>query len=255
MKPLRMDWSPHPRVRSLVTTRLGGVSRGPWRGDIARPDAADGLNLGAHCGDDEAAVAENRRRLRRMLPDEPAWLRQVHGTSVWLAQHHATTAPEADAAVTDRAGRVLAIMTADCLPVLFAALDGRAVGAAHAGWRGLANGVVERTVEALQRLAPGARWSAFLGPAIGATAFEVGDDVREAFCDVDTAASAAFAGTGRPGKWLADLRLLATRRLQACGIERIAGDPHCTVNEPELFYSYRRDRITGRMASLIWLEP
>ncbi|MDR0702731.1 MAG: peptidoglycan editing factor PgeF [Azoarcus sp.] len=237
------DWPAPPAVRALVTTRLGGHSKAPY----------DSLNLGAHVGDDPAAVAANRALLRRHLPAEPYWLEQVHGTAVALADGGARRAPpRADAAVARAPGAVCAVMTADCLPVLFCDRDGAAVAAAHAGWRGLAAGVLEAAIAAMAM--PPARIIAWLGPAIGPAAFEVGDDVRDAFLALDPGACAAFAARETSGKWLADLYALARRRLTRAGVSRIYGGGRCTSTETARFYSYRRDGATGRFASLVWLE-
>ncbi|MEZ5604519.1 MAG: peptidoglycan editing factor PgeF [Burkholderiaceae bacterium] len=260
------DWDAPPRVKAFVTGRHGGVSRGPWG---LADGSAGGLNLGRHCGDDPTDVACNRARLEALLPSPPRWLRQVHGTAVHVAAPAQIAAasrpeaareddprePEADAAVTGAAGVVLAVLTADCLPVLLADTRARAVAVAHAGWRGLAAGVVERSVDALREQAGrDAEVIAWLGPAIGPRAFEVGDDVVHAFCDQDRAAAAAFVRGPREGKWLADLYRLARIRLARVGVSRVSGGEHCTVHERERFYSHRRDRVSGRMASLIWLD-
>ncbi len=236
------DWPAPAAVRALVTTRAGGVSAGAYAS----------LNLGTRCGDDPAAVAENRRRLAALLPAEPAWLRQVHGVRVAEADDVRGEEPEADAAVARRPGTVCAVLVADCLPVLFAREDGGAVAAAHAGWRGLAAGVLEATLEAL-----GARPEsllAWLGPAIGPRVYEVGDEVRDAFLARDAAAAAAFA-PARPGHWLLDLYAAARGRLAARGLTRVYGGGLCVHTEHERFYSYRRERTTGRMAALVWLAP
>lgn len=234
------DWPAPPNVRALATTRGGGVSAGPYAS----------LNLGDHVGDEPAAVAANRAILRRQLPAEPLWLRQVHGTRCVVAEEVATAA-EADASISFTAGRVCAVLTADCLPVLFCDVGGTAVAAAHAGWRGLLAGVLEKSALALRR-SPG-EMMAWLGPAIGPAAFEVGDEVRAAFVAHDAAAAGAFVPQG-PGKWLCDLYALARQRLAALGIRRIAGGAWCTATDAERFFSYRRDGATGRMASLIWLD-
>lgn len=245
------DWPAPPGVLGFVTGRAGGVSRGPWGLEGDRPG---GLNLGARCGDDPEAVRENRRRLAAALPSEPVWLRQVHGAAVHVAREQAGEEPMADAAVTDRPGQVLSVLTADCLPVMFADDRGRAVGVAHAGWRGLSGGVLERTVEAMRALLPaGAALQAWLGPAIGQPAFEVGDDVLDAFIAQDPLAAQAFAPGVRPGKWQADLFLLARRRLAAAGVARIDGGGFCTFADSGRFWSYRRRADSGRMASLIWI--
>ncbi|MDF3980710.1 peptidoglycan editing factor PgeF [Luteibacter sp. PPL554] len=235
---IRPDWV--APVGAAVSTRHGpGVSEGPY----AR------FNLGQRSGDDAAAVRTNRAALVSALglPSEPRWLRQVHGTAVATDDLPDGQEPEADAAVASGPGRVLAILTADCLPVLFASADGQTVGAAHAGWRGLAAGVLERTVERM----PADGLQAWLGPAIGAASYEVGEDVRAAFVDGDAGAADAFRGT-RPGHWLCDLETLARRRLAAAGVGRVSGGRFDTFIDDRL-YSYRRDGAkSGRFASLIW---
>lgn len=234
------DW-PAPRgVRALSTTRGGGFSAAPWQG----------FNLGDHVGDDPQAVARNRARLRRELPAEPVWLKQVHGTRCVDAAL-AEPGTEADASFTRERGVVCAVLVADCLPVLLCDDEASVVGVAHAGWRGLAAGVVEATVGAMAL--PGERLMAWLGPAIGPQAFEVGNEVRERFMDVDAAAAAAFV-SAPGGKWLCDIALLARQRLSALGIRRIAGADSCSAANATRYFSYRRDGVTGRMASLVWLE-
>lgn len=237
-------WDAPAHVGALVTTRNGGVS--------ARAYAS--LNLGAGVGDDDRAVAENRRRLAAFVPAAPRWLRQVHGTDVVVHRADAATAPPlADAAVTRERGVVCSVLVADCLPVLLADREGTVVGIAHAGWRGLAAGVLERTVAALGDLGAGAdRIVAWLGPCIGPQAFEVGADVRAAFLATDAGAGAHFVPDA-PSKWRADLRGLARRRLAACGVRAIAATDACTVSDSARFYSWRRDRGGGRMAALVWL--
>ncbi|MCG6951013.1 MAG: peptidoglycan editing factor PgeF [Betaproteobacteria bacterium] len=241
LRPIVPDWNVPAAVRALVTTRAGGVSGG----------AHAALNLGLRCGDEVDAVLENRRRLRALLPAEPLWLRQVHGRNVLFAEQVAAAEHEADASVTTRPHRVCAVLVADCLPVLLADERGEAVGVAHAGWRGLASGVIESTVAAFP-CAP-TRLVAWLGPAIGPKVYEVGDEVRAAFLVHDAAAASAFVPT-RPGHWLADLYALARQRLSACGVRQVGGGGFCTYSETERFFSFRRDRITGRMAALVWLE-
>jgi YfiH family protein len=228
-------------VQALTTTRIGGVSKPPF----------DALNLGDHVGDLPSTVAENRRRLHEelQLPAEPRWLSQVHGTSCCDAAT-VQTAIEADAQFASQPGVVCAVLTADCLPLLLCDAPGTRVAAVHAGWRGLLNGVIENSVEAM---AAEGEVMAWLGPAIGPTAFEVGEEVREAFVEHDAVAAPAFAPKGQ-GKWLADIYHLASQRLAACGVERVYGGEYCTYSDPERFYSYRRDGRTGRLASLIWLE-
>lgn len=238
------DWPAPPNVRALITTRAGGASRGAYAG----------LNLGLHSGDDAEAVTHNRASLRQWLPAEPLWLRQVHGTAV--AEADATAgSPEADAAVARRPGTVCAALTADCLPLLLCDQEGTVVAAAHAGWRGLCSGVIEQTLLAMDR--PPQVLLAYLGPAIGPAAYEVGAEVRAAFIAADPGADpesgAAFA-PGKPGKYYADLYALARRRLARSGVARVYGGGYCTYTERERFYSYRRDGATGRMASLIWIQ-
>ena len=233
------DWPAPKRVRAFVTTRSGGVSAGAYAS----------LNLGARVGDDPGHVARNRTILRNCLPAEPAWLKQVHGTAVVDAAR-APAEAEADGAVTREEQVVCAVLTADCLPVLFCDRGGSAVGIAHAGWRGLAAGILENTVRAMY--VPADRLIAYIGPGIGAQAYEVGEDVREAFVRANPGAAAAFSAK-QNGKFLADLYLLARSRLAAAGVAEIRGGGFCTATE-QRFFSFRRDGITGRMASLIWLE-
>lgn len=234
------DWPAPTRVKSLITTRCGGVSLG----------AHASFNLGLRCGDDLQAVQTNRALLAQHLPQPPRWLHQVHGAVVANADALAGET-DADASVARAAGTVCAIMIADCMPVLICDEDGSVVAAAHAGWRGLSSGVIENTVRAMNVSA--ARLLAYLGPAIGPAAFEVGDDVRDAFMRHDPAAAAAFKAH-REGKWLADLFTLGRQRLAASGVQRIFGGGDCTASDQRRFFSYRRDRITGRMAALIWLD-
>jgi YfiH family protein len=239
------DWPAPASVHSLVTTRAGGVSRGAYAS----------LNLGAHVGDDESAVRENRARLRAQLGSGPYWLEQVHGVAVVEAKPaSADAAPvQADAALAREAGAVCAVLTADCLPVLFCDTAGSVVAAAHAGWRGLLAGVLEQTLEAMG--VPGGEVLAYLGPAIGPQAFEVGDEVRAAFLARAPEAACAFTPGLAAGKWYADLYTLARQRLAGAGVARIFGGGLCTFSDPARFFSYRRDGVCGRMASLIWLAP
>jgi len=234
------DWPAPVRVKGLMTTRAGGVSQAPWAG----------LNLGDHVGDDPERVAANRARLRQHLPAEPGWLKQVHSARVVELGREPN--PEADAAFTRQPVQVCAVLTADCLPVLFCDRAGSVVAAAHAGWRGLVGGVLEATVAAMQ--VPPDEVFAWMGAAIGPQAFEVGDEVRQAFVAQHAAASGAFVPQPTPGKWLADIYQLARIRLEHAGVQAIYGGGRCTYQEAETFYSYRRDGVTGRMASLIWLE-
>jgi YfiH family protein len=235
------DWPAPANVRARVTTRGGGCSRGAYAS----------LNLAGHVGDDAAAVAANRRLLQSRIAARPCWLEQVHGTR--CVEASIDDVPAADASFTRVASRACAILSADCLPVLLCDDAGSVVAAAHAGWRGLAAGVLESTVAALG--VPGRRLMAWLGPAIGPRAFEVGDEVRAAFMRGDAGAQAAFVAAGNEGKWLCDLYLLARRRLRRLGVTSVGGGGFCTYGEPERFFSYRRDGATGRMATLIWLEP
>lgn len=246
------DWPGLPaRVRALSTTRLDGLSPAPYDDG----QGGGGFNLGVHVGDDLARVAQHRARLRTVLPVEPLWLNQVHGTAVVdataLAAETVQAPPEADACIAHGPGAVCVIMTADCLPVLFSDVDGKVVGAAHAGWRGLAGGVLGRTL-AVMRAAGAGEIRAWLGPAIGPDAFEVGADVVQAF-GPDAPAAAFRALEGRPGKFLADIYLLARHVLARDGVQQVAGGEHCTVRDGARFYSYRRDKVTGRQASLIWI--
>ena len=232
------DW-PAPRVvRGFMTTRDGGVSQGPWRS----------LNLGDHVGDEPAHVAQNRALLDSRLPAPPRWLQQVHGVRVIEAGAQDTTA---DAIVTRRRGQVCAVLTADCLPVLLCDRAGSVVAAAHAGWRGLVDGVLEATVAAMA--VPAREIVAWMGAAIGPQAFEVGDEVRAAFVARHAEAAAAFAPRS-PGKWSADLYALARMRLGHAGVGTVSGGGRCTFSETDTFFSYRRDGVTGRMAALVWLE-
>ncbi|MFC4277624.1 peptidoglycan editing factor PgeF [Achromobacter aloeverae] len=241
-----------PGLRYFCTTRGGGVGRAPH----------DTLNLGLRAGDDPESVRENRRRLRAMLPAEPLWLRQVHGSEVIDADTHRPDAagddPAADSAVTAQAGRVLAVMAADCLPVMLVDRDATVLGAAHAGWRGLSGGVLENVLAALRRKNPAAtQWRAWVGPGIGPAAFEVGEDVLRAFTAGDDGQAAALFRPypGRPGKWLADLAGLAALRLRRAGVQDVHVSGLCTYTDRDRFFSYRRDGATGRMAMLAWLQP
>lgn len=243
------DWPAPPNVRALSTTRLGGVSTGSY----------ESLNLGDRCGDDAESVHANRAALDAMLPAQPLWLNQVHGTTVLDADEAENDLIEADAAVTSRGGTVLSILTADCLPVLFCDEEGTRIGAAHAGWRGMAEGVIEATVAAMG--VPTEKLLAWLGPAIGQAAYEVGQDVYEAF---SREAGPDLADAFRPsdnahhtGKWQLDLAGAARLILARLGVERVSGGNLCTHSDPTRFFSHRRDgvegRQTGRQASLVWL--
>lgn len=233
------DWPAPPNVRALITTRSGGVSLGPYAS----------MNPADHVGDEPRAVAANRALLRAALPSEPFWLKQIHSD---IVAEVGIGPVEADACLTRVAKQVCVILTADCLPVLFCAADGSIVGAAHAGWRGLCAGVLERTVSAMGISA--SQILAYLGPAIGPRAFEVGPEVRDAFISLDDTATDAFA-THANGKYLADLYLLARQRLAKVGVTQVYGGGECTYHDAERFYSYRRDGATGRMATLVWMDP
>ncbi|SHG72800.1 conserved hypothetical protein [Marinomonas polaris DSM 16579] len=234
-------WPAPSSVRAYVSTRIGGVSSVPF----------DSLNLGLHVQDDPAAVQQNRQLFASYIdmPDSMTWLNQVHGTDV--ACLPCESLPDsADAAVSSFANQVCAVLTADCLPVFFCNQAGTQVAVAHAGWRGLCTGVLESTLTQFDEKDGVMVW---LGPAIGPNAFEVGDEVREAFMSVISDAEAAFKPADEAGKWLGDLYLLAKQRLVAAGITQIYGGDYCTFTDEERFYSYRRDGKTGRMASVIWI--
>lgn len=258
------DWPGAPdNIGFVCTTRRGGVSPEPYgMGPQEIASAGGGLNLGVHVGDDPANVAFNRAIVRGRLPSEPAWLSQVHGATVVRADRQPRGAtPEADASIATMPGAICAIQTADCLPVLFADRAGTVVGAAHAGWRGLAGGVLEATVAAMRAQAEG-EIIAWLGPAIGPREFEVGEEVLQAFLagaagqpEQEAAVRAAFAPrAGMPGKYLADIYALARLALRRVGVTDVAGGDLCTVSDASRFYSYRRDKVTGRQASLIWIK-
>ncbi|HEX7385742.1 MAG TPA: peptidoglycan editing factor PgeF [Castellaniella sp.] len=239
---------PWPGVRYFCTQRQGGVSQPPW----------DGLNLGLHVQDDPLAVRANRASLLQSVPSEPLWLEQVHGTQVCEADVGgvwcATGVPCADAAVTTVRNRPLAIMTADCLPVVLADDAGSVLGVAHAGWRGLAAGVLENVVAVMRRRALRATgWRAWVGPAIGQEAFEVGDEVFHAFVDPDPQAATCFARWPGTQRWHADLAGLARRRLKLAGVARVELSGECTYRQADRYFSYRRETPTGRQATLAWL--
>lgn len=248
------DWPDLPAsVGAVATARQGGVSRAPYDDG----QGGGGLNLGLHVADDRQAVHANRARLAAWLPGRPAWIAQVHGADVVDAAEVGPDLPvrTGDASIATTPGVVCAILTADCLPVLFADLDGKVVGAAHAGWRGLAGGVLGSTVRAMRAAGAGGI-TAWLGPAIGPQAFEVGQDVLDAFLTAlpGEATRACFVtDPDRPGKYHADIFTLARRMLAMDGVTRVHGGGLCTATAPERFYSYRRDGVTGRQASLIWL--
>ena len=245
---IRADWPAPAGVRAVATTRTGGVSTGNFAS----------LNLGDHVSDEPAAVLRNRARLRDALslPGDPVWLTQVHGNAVvTLTGTAADSAPRrtADAAITCTPGVVCAVLTADCLPVVFCNRTGTHVAVAHAGWRGLAAGVLEATVNALVAAgAPAGSLLAWLGPAIGPASYEVGTEVRDAFLEADPSAGFAFQAN-RPDHWLLDLYAVARQRLRRAGVSAISGGDLCTLADPQRFYSHRRDGVTGRQATLIWL--
>ncbi|BAO43971.1 purine nucleoside phosphorylase YfiH [Thiolapillus brandeum] len=234
------EWPAPASVGALSTTRIGGVSAAPWKS----------FNLGDHVGDDPEKVMENRRILKRAagLSVAPHWLEQVHGCRV-MSEHQ--SACQADASYSQGAGKVCAVLTADCLPVLFCNQEGTAVAAAHAGWRGLAAGVLESTLACFED--PPSCILAWLGPAIGPQHFEVGAEVRRAFLSRQPEADCAFRPNGQD-KWLADIWKLARLRLAAAGVTRVYGGGRCTFTEEQKFFSYRREGQTGRMASLVWLQ-
>jgi polyphenol oxidase len=237
------DWPAPPRVRAFVTTRAGGVSTGDY----------ESMNLGSSSGDEAANVARNRLIVREKLPSLPRWMKQVHGTNV--ADIDTLDGPEvatADAAMASRPGRVAVVLTADCMPLFVCDEGGARVAVAHAGWRGMAAGVIENTVRAMG--GEPSRLLAWMGPAIGPRAFEVGPEVRQAFVAVDSAADAAFT-SHKPGKYLADLYRLARQRLARAGVQRVGGGGFCTYTEADRFFSYRRKQASGRMGAFIWIEP
>jgi YfiH family protein len=234
------DWPAPANVKSLQTTRVGGFSSTPY----------DSLNLGDHVGDAPMSVARNRMLLNTLLPSEPVWLNQMHGTVVANADM-ASCLPQADACIARHSDAVCVVMTADCLPVLLCDTQGSVVGVAHAGWKGLAAGVIEAAVQAMEAVPQDLL--AWLGPAISQQAFELGDEVRALFADADPHAAAAFI-PGQPGKWLADIYALARLRLNLLGVTQIYGGNYCTYSDAGRFFSYRRDGATGRMGTFIWLE-
>ena len=252
------DWPDAPAsIGALATTRGGGFSMAPYDDG----QGGGGLNLGLHCGDDADTVQRNRARLQQALPGRPAWISQVHGIAVADAAKVAPGQPVqvADASVASTQGVVCAVMTADCLPVLLADMDGKVVGAAHAGWRGLAAGVLNETIKAM-RAAGAGEITAWLGPAIGPSQFEVGADVFDSFMNGAQAAEAAQVRAAfqpypnRDGKYLADIYALGRVFLARDGVTRVSGGTYCTATDDQRFYSYRRDHVTGRQASLIWIK-
>ena len=252
LRVLVPNWPAAPQIGAFCTTRAGGVSKAPF----------DSLNLGRYVKDEAAAVSENRARARALLPAEPVWLKQVHGTRVWDADlAHTEAIIEADAAVTSKPNTVLTVMAADCLPVLICSPDEGVIGAAHAGWRGLLGGVLENTVDAMQAktgLNNAGQYLAWLGPAIGPRAFEVGEEVRAEFHEhaqkyaLPSPAKAFVAVDNKPGKYWADLYQLARQRLLSKGLTHIYGGEFCTVRDQADFFSHRRDGLSGRFAAFIW---
>ena len=238
------NWDAPNNIKAVMTSRQGGFSRAPF----------DSMNLGDHVDDDLHSVAKNRESLKQKLnlPNDPLWLTQIHGVTIANADQQNQGKVEADASIAHQSGSVCAVMTADCLPVLFCNQQGTAIAAAHAGWRGLHAGILEQTVKALN--CPAEEVMAWFGVAIGEEYFEVGDEVREAFVSVQVEAEKAFVPSVNAGKWLADIYLLARLCLQAIGVRKITGGEYCSYKDKERFYSYRREAKTGRMASLIWMS-
>ena len=243
LRPIAPDWPAPGRVRAASTTRTGGTSDGPWRS----------LNLADHVADDSAAVSRNRARLRHalVLPEEPRWLVQRHGARVVETGSPPDGAP-ADGIVAREPGMVCAVLAADCMPVLLCDRSATVVAALHAGWRGIAAGILEAGIRAAGP-APG-ELMAWLGPAIGAERYEVGPDVRDALLAADPDAVYAFRPSGRPGRWRADLERVVRRRLGRCAVGSVHGGGTCTASDPGRFFSHRRDGVTGRMATLVWLD-
>ena len=240
------QWNAPKNIKAMASTRIGGFSTGAYQG----------ANLGSHVGDNLETVLKNRQQLAQsaVMPSAPIWLNQTHSTIVVEVNQPTDQILNADGLFTSQSGIVCSAMTADCLPVLFTNIQGSKVAAVHAGWRGLANGIIENAVAMFNDGEPNGEVIAWLGPAIGSTAFEVGDDVLQAFCDVDSKALQAFKPTGQAGKWWANMELLATQRLNSLGVSQVFTSGLCTYSDPERFYSYRRDGVTGRLASLIWIE-
>ena len=238
---IQPQWPLPQNVSAVFTTRRGGVSKAPY----------DSFNLALHVGDDAASVAGNRRRLREQLalPAEPGWINQTHGTRAVVLEQESER--DADAAITRRPGEVAVVMVADCLPILLCSRDGSEVAAVHAGWRGLQAGVVQSALAAMQSTRDSLM--AWIGPGISRAAFEVGDEVRDAFAGTDAGAGEFFR-ENRPGHWLCDLAGLAERVLVQQGVTEVYRDSRCSYGDAELFYSYRRDGATGRMAALIWIN-
>lgn len=238
------DWQAPDKVKACSTTRVGGVSKPPY----------DALNLGVHVKDDASSVLQNRAILKEKLalPNEPLWLDQVHSATVVNADKPQQEVCKADSSVAHSKDKVCLVMTADCLPVLFCNRQGTVVAAAHAGWRGLCHGILEETIK--QMNCKPAELMAWMGPAIGPKAFEVGSEVRQAFIDKQSDTAKAFEPSSNAGKWMSDIFMLARIRLADAGVSNIYGGGVCTYSNPQDFFSYRRDGVTGRMASLIWLD-
>ncbi|AHG77673.1 peptidoglycan editing factor PgeF [Mannheimia varigena] len=244
MDKISPSWNAARHIHAFTTVRTGGVSQPPF----------DSFNLGDHVGDSPSDVAKNRALLVKkfQLPHAPVFLTQTHSTRVIRLPYHGTDL-EADAVYTNEPNQICLVMTADCLPVLFVSKDGKEIAAAHAGWRGLCDGVLEATVGKFQ--CPNNEISVWLGPAIGAKAFQVGTEVIEQFCAFDPRAEEAFIqDSSTSGKFLGNLYQLATQRLNQLGIAEVSGGEYCTYTQEDLFFSYRRDKQTGRMATLIWRE-
>lgn len=245
---IKPEWNLPDNVQAMVTTRIGGYSQTPWQG----------FNLALHVNDKPELVAKNRALLRKNLPAEPYWLEQTHSCRV--IEHPQTIEkslpPNADGSFSCQKNQVCVVMTADCLPLLISNKQGTAVAALHAGWRGLADGIIEEGIALLLNASQclPADLTVWLGPAIGPKAFEVGEDVRQIFLTIQPCEEAFLPIPGKPGKWLANIYLLAKQRLAALGINDINGGEYCTFTNQEQFYSYRRDGVTGRMASLIWIK-
>ncbi|WP_005877827.1 peptidoglycan editing factor PgeF [Oxalobacter paraformigenes] len=249
MNPIIPEWPAPDCVKAFSTVRAGGFSMAPYHGNA---DGTGGLNLGLHVGDDPVTVRRNRALLKTWLPSEPVWLNQVHGSNI-VDAGKVGGIPDADASFTFQKDTVCVVMTADCLPVLLCTADGTAVAAVHAGWRGLSAGVLEKAVGMLGEKG-GSGIMAWLGPAIGPAAFEVGEDVRKVFLHKDRECSAAFRERrNAKGKYLADIYGLARDTLKKAGVSRVYGGNFCTVTDSGRFYSYRRDKVTGRMATGIWI--
>jgi YfiH family protein len=237
------NWPAPSNVKAFASTRAGGFSIGPYQG----------LNLGAHVGDDIHVVEKNRQWLfeHSAMPSHPVWLNQTHSTLITQVDKPSDKVLDCDGVFTQSHGVVCSAMTADCLPILLTNLSGTQIAAVHAGWRGLANGIVENALAKFSNVSDVMAW---IGPAIGANAFEVGKDVLDAFSKFDEQAGQAFVAQGTPDKWLADMNILVTQRLNKAGVEQVYYSDLCTFSDDKRFYSYRRDGMTGRQASFIWLE-